>query len=379
MEESIEQSTAVNEDTEYDYAGISDEELFKLPIEDIMAHALKSSSDSSSNNYVNEDNKDSEKDKQEQSDEDAVPVEDSHTTEEQPDMDSTVVKEQPDSKADSDSLKADKYKEFYDKANSISFKANGKKVTIEDPEDLISLAQQGVDYRKKTQELAPIRKLSLTLEKEGITENDLSLLIDVYNGDVEATKALLKRSKIDPLDLDLEQTLYTPKNNLVTDTEVAFKNVADTIAKSPYADKVYNTLKSWDKASVSHIYSNPLYLENLNNEVGSERFDTIQERMDKDRFLGRNEHLLDLDLYGKYAEQYDKEHSASTKPKEVEKVNVKKDLDVSKNGAKLAKSGSTRSAVTFEEKLSSVAKGSAEYDRILEKELGLSTNFLKGI
>ena len=83
------------------------------------------------------------------------------------------------------------------------FKANGKEIAPRTVEDVVQLMQMGANYTKKMQSIAPMRKAVESLSNAGIdSEEKLSYLIDLYKGDKEAIKQLLKNNQIDAMDLD---------------------------------------------------------------------------------------------------------------------------------------------------------------------------------
>lgn len=62
------------------------------------------------------------------------------------------------------------YKSFYNTVMA-PFKANGKEIKLQNAQEAIQLMQQGANYTRKMQSIAPYRKLISTLEDNGLITN----------------------------------------------------------------------------------------------------------------------------------------------------------------------------------------------------------------
>lgn len=177
------------------------------------------------------------------------------------------------------------------------FKANGKEITPRNLEDVIKLMQMGANYTKKMQTLAPVKRAYESLNKADIKEEDLSFLIDIHKGDVEAIKQLLQRHKIDPMELDLESSSYKANNkNIATDEEIEFSDVLRDINSSlPKIKEIMDT--KWDSASKQKLVSNPSLLKALHEEIELGRFDEVQARVELEKTFGKYQGYSDLEAY----------------------------------------------------------------------------------
>lgn len=143
--------------------------------------------------------------------------EDDHTTPDQTEEDDDAEElEAEDDSAESDDSEAETveeevdaeeaafdYKAAYEQITA-PFKANGREMKVESPEEAVRLMQQGANYVKKMQALKPHLKMVRMLENNGLLdEGRLNFLIDVSRKDPGAIKKLLKDANIDPMDLDL--------------------------------------------------------------------------------------------------------------------------------------------------------------------------------
>ena len=154
------------------------------------------------------------------------------------------------------------------------FKANGKEIAPRTVEDVVQLMQMGANYTKKMQSIAPMRKAVESLSNAGIdSEEKLSYLIDLYKGDKEAIKQLLKNNQIDAMDLDLDEVNYNPnKQNIASDADVKFAETLSNINESlPQIQNIMD--KQWDAESKRILLSDPRALQALHEEIQMGRFD----------------------------------------------------------------------------------------------------------
>lgn len=259
-----------------------------------------------------EDEEDKETVSEKEDDETEVTVEDTN------DVDSN--EEQKDDSSSTDSSSTIDYKAAYETIFK-PFKANGKEITPRNVDDVINLMQMGANYTKKMQVIAPMKKVIESLNKAEIDEKNLNFLIDVYKGDKEAIKKLLKKHSVDPIELDLDETNYVPKNNIVSDEDVEFSDVLDDIRDSlPKIQDIINS--KWDKNSKDKLLSDPKLLRALHEEIQYGRFDKIQAQVEMEKMFGRYRGVSDLDAYidivtkavQKESQQHQPESKVETKP-----------------------------------------------------------------
>ena len=176
------------------------------------------------------------------------------------------------------------------------FKANGKEIAPRTPEDVISLMQMGANYTKKMQLMAPMRKTFESLNRAEIGEQDLNFLIDLHKGDKEAIKKLLEKHKVDPIDLDMDNTNYVPKNNMLSDADVEYSEALDDIQSS--IPKIQEIITSkWDKQSKELLLEDPNLMKALHEEIQMGRFDEVQNRLEIEKTFGRYKGTPDVKAY----------------------------------------------------------------------------------
>lgn len=180
------------------------------------------------------------------------------------------------------------YEENYKKLMA-PFKANGKEIKLDKPEDLIKLAQMGANYTKKMQALQPHMKMMRMLENHGLAdEGKLNFLIDLYKKDPKAIQQLVKDSGIDPLDIDSEsKETYKPNNYAVPDAELAFSSTVTEVRDSSEGQELINEVGTqWDKESKEIIWTNPDILRHMTAQRQTGIYQTIVTEIERQKMLG---------------------------------------------------------------------------------------------
>ena len=196
---------------------------------------------------------------------------------------------------------AEQYEQFY-KTVMAPIKANGKLIKLNSANDVISLIQQGANYTKKMQSIAPYRKQLKMLEDNDLLDNDkLRFLVDVAKGDKDAIKKLLADSKIDANDLsgyDDDEELdeegnpkpkaYYPKTPTVSDQEVAWSDAWKELLEQEKLDNVdtHSVIMNMDAASQRQVYENPQILGLMHMTQACGAYDKIVAEMDRLKTLG---------------------------------------------------------------------------------------------
>lgn len=179
-------------------------------------------------------------------------------------------------------------KEFYKKITS-PFKAGGKELSIRNADEAIRLAQQGVGYTQRMQELAPHRKIIMMLEKQGLLNDpsQLSFLLDIHNRDQEAIKKLLVDSKIDPMDIDTSVApAYQAGNHQISDSDFAFRTQVEDIMATENGKETLEVLGKWDQASQEALYKNPSDIRVIHEHIQSGLYRQIDAEISRYKSLG---------------------------------------------------------------------------------------------
>lgn len=190
----------------------------------------------------------------------------------------------------SEGLPADfDYKAGYERLMA-PFKANGKMITPQSPEEAISLMQMGANYTRKMQALQPYRKVMLMLENNGLMDEDkLSYLIDLDKKNPEAIRKLLKDSGTDPLDIDMEGEInYQKGNHRVSDTEAAFATELDDLKSTPEGQATLGVIsQTWDEASKNALFENRGLLQTIQSQRENGIYDIITNEINRLNMLGQ--------------------------------------------------------------------------------------------
>ena len=168
-------------------------------------------------------------------------------------------------------------------------KANGKEIQLKSHTELVQLAQQGANYTRKMQDIAPHRKTLLMLENNGIDQEQLSYLIDLSKKDPAAIQKLLKDSAINPLDIDVEaEPTYQGGNHRVSDEEANFRAAIDDASVSETGRVVIQAINgTWDQASKELLFSQPGIIETMIQQQEAGFYERIAGEVDRRRVLGQ--------------------------------------------------------------------------------------------
>jgi hypothetical protein len=189
-------------------------------------------------------------------------------------------------------------KQFYEQLTA-PLKASGKELKFNDPAEMRRLMQMGVDYNEKMAAFKPHRKMLKLLENNGLLdEQKLSFYIDVDKGNPAAIAKLLKDSKVDPMDLNVDQDGYEAKTYSVDDREIELDAVLDDLRGSAhYAQLLETVSKKWDTASKQIIHNNPAILNSINDHMASGVYDVVTTEVVRQQALGKLKGLSYLEAY----------------------------------------------------------------------------------
>lgn len=180
------------------------------------------------------------------------------------------------------------YKAFHDQVMA-PFQANGKTIQLRSVDEAIQLMQQGANYTRKMQAIAPHRKVLMMLENNGLLdESKLSRLIDLEKKNPDAIRALVKEAGIDPLDIDVhEESTYTPGNHAVPDEAVAFQTTLDEVSSTPDGQETVRQITaSWDPESKAELWKDPSILGTIHQQRISGVYDRVVAEIERQRTIG---------------------------------------------------------------------------------------------
>lgn len=297
---------------------MTDEQLFNMSDEDLEAAFIEAKADMMSPDTTYEevnsdyDNNDDEVEYLEQPDEDSdddtsIENEDYETTDDESDT--------TDDELDGDIEEEEEYTEPVMEEAPVEiqpiqkqkFKANGKEYEFTDDEirtQFPKIFGQAMDYTRKMQAIKPWRKTIDAIEGAKLNHDDVNLMIDVLKGDKDAVAAVLKRTGVDALDLDVDNSKYVAKDYGRNETELAIKDVVDKISVDPEYNMTHRVLSSeWDDRSFKEMTDDPELIELLHMDVKSGMFNKVQPIAEKLKVYGRGA-KSDLDYYKEAAGIY---------------------------------------------------------------------------
>lgn len=199
--------------------------------------------------------------------------------------------QKPDDKPESGEAPAPvNYEEAYKKIMA-PFKANGKTITLNNPDEVVQLMQRGANYTKKMQALQPSMKILRMLQDNGLHDEDaISHVIDIMKGDKGAIQHLLKQKGVDVLDFDNESgKQYTPGNHKISDGTMNLIATLSDITETDHGKEIVAEAQSWDRPSKEAIFANPQVLELLARHRADGYYDQITGEIEKQRALGNSE------------------------------------------------------------------------------------------
>lgn len=195
-------------------------------------------------------------------------------------------------------------------SEKIKYKANGKDYEFTQEEILQQFPKvfgQAVDYTKKMQTIKPWRKTIDAIEQAKLSHQDVSLMIDALQGNKDAISSLLKRTGVDSLELDTENSKYVPNNYGRDEEVIEIEGIIDQISKDPEYEITKNVLaREWDDKSWKEMTSNPELIKGLHVDVKSGMYTKLAPIAEKLKLFdgGRRS---DLEYYGAAAAEHNRD------------------------------------------------------------------------
>ena len=182
----------------------------------------------------------------------------------------------------------------------LVFKANGREFKFTQDEMLEQFPKifgQAMDYTKKTQAMKPWRKTIDAIEQAKLGHEDINLMIDVMKGNKEAIAEVMKRTGVDSLEIDTENSKYTPNDYGRDDKALAIKDIVEEISADKEYEITHRVLsKEWDEKSFREMTEDPDLIRLLHVDVKTGMFDKVQPIADKIKVFDRGS-KSDLEYY----------------------------------------------------------------------------------
>jgi hypothetical protein len=313
--------------TEWDVTK-EEEELFKMTEDEYLNKKESSSSESPEPDDVDEEYDDNDLD---QPDDDENSHEESNNDEADDDseeVDEPVSKDTPDEEKDGDNqskeeVKAEesKVKEGAEKLKPL--KIAGKEIPIDNIDELYTLAQQGLDYTRKTSAIAPYRRMISAIEENKLGEEDVYTLIDALKGNKDAIAHLAKRSGVDIDEIDSKVEGFKPNQYGKSGVELQLQETVRELQSDPVGKELLSFVdKEFDDASLDVIRKDPSILKGLSADKERGLFDELYPLAQKLKLLDGSR-SSDIDYYVQAARQHATKVNNTTK--DVQQPEPKRD------------------------------------------------------
>lgn len=233
------------------------------------------------------------------------------------------------------------YKKFYEQVALAKFTANGREVEgFKDPQDLIRAQQMLHGYSDKMKVFKEYKKFLKPLEERAVTSDPdkFNLAMSLLDGDIEAVKKVIKDKGIDPLELDLDDVRYTPKNTLPSEAQLLIEEVSAQARDLGVEDKFHRVLtKDFDDKSLEEFINNGAVRRDLVQHLKDGTYDIVQDEIKRMELLDSANELDSISSVDKYRmaiQRLSAKASAETaKVQEVQKVQKETEIDRAKQEA----------------------------------------------
>lgn len=205
-----------------------------------------------------------------------------------------------DAKTDPESQNVADPQAFYDAIVGKPFKANGREITVQTPEEVIQLMQMGANYHEKMAALKPSRRIMKMLENENLMdEQQLGFLIDLHKKDPKAIAKLVQDSGIDLMEFDVEQGAgYKSQHQAPPEVQIELADTVQELQHNPgFKEVLTHVTTVWDAQSQDMIANNPGLLRVLDAQKASGNFDIIANEVQRLRTFGQLNGMTSLQAH----------------------------------------------------------------------------------
>jgi len=254
------------------------------------------------------------------------------------------------------------YKGFYEKVALAKFTANGREVEgFKDPEDLVRAQQMLHGYSDKMKVFKEYKKFLKPLEERGVIADPdkFNLAMSLLDGDPEALKKVIKDKGMDPMEMDLEDIKYTPKNSIATEAQLVIDEAYTQATDLGVADKFNKVLtKDWDVDSLQEMVNNTAVRNDLLAHLKDGTYDMVQAEIRRMELLDSRGELDSVSSVDKYRKAIAR--LQQNQPKAVTAPVQPKVDNTAKIEAEKAKIEKDRQAAEFKKKAAEKEKAVAE-------------------
>jgi hypothetical protein len=262
------------------------------------------------------------------------------------------------------------YKTAY--KNLLKFKADGQDIELNDVNELVSLAQKGVNYTRKTKEISQYNKYIKTLKDNELLDDDkINFLIDLHKGDKQAITKHLKELNVNPVELDTDsETTYKSKSYVPDDVTIQKQSYVENLYSDPDGKAVIDDINNWDDISINSIAENVAQLADLTQHKKLGYYDIIIKEIHRQELLGNLSNIPYLDAYasiGKQLVEQGKLGNVTPNPQPQKVVDVKKAVtDIKLNQTNIQKLSPLSGKTTSKQELDPGSMNDEEFVKYMK-------------
>ena len=201
-------------------------------------------------------------------------------------------------------------------------------------------------YDRNKEQLAVLEGV----KEQGLSEQDLYLLVEAKKGNKQALAKLLKEANVDPYELDpeeLDADGYKPNEYKVDPKIVEVKSIIDDVKQNETAFKTFNYIlnNEFNESDRAKAFEDPNLLSFLGETIKSGIFDKIAPNYTKRKIMGENPISAYIDAYDDYMKEI-----SNTKQETVNKAKQENKNKVTKRkkaseGTKKSRSNKVKKSV----------------------------------
>lgn len=176
------------------------------------------------------------------------------------------------------------YKAAYESIIGRTFKAGGKDITVQTPEEAVKLMQMGVGFHQKMSKMAHAERIIATLqENDLLSEEKINELVDISKKNPEAIIALVQSAGLEPHQLvpSGDAQPYTPGNHVLPEAQILFRNSVDSIREQGGEEFLAHVAQDWDVTSRAEVYKDPNALAMIYGHKQSGLYDQISSEVQR--------------------------------------------------------------------------------------------------
>ena len=207
-------------------------------------------------------------------------------------------------------------------------KAVGKKFKITDAKEVRQLMQKGMDYQRKTEELASMRRVQNTLKKHGLLDpQQIAYAAELLQGNPLAIARLIKDKEVDLYEVDDDATdnfKVTPVQFTEDPTENLVNYLSDNREDSSIAE-MFEVAKTFDEQSADAIIKDPTLLRVLADHKEQGIYDNLMQKVEHSRAVNGSTKPILAEYYEHFQSEYGNQNGNGTAQADKKQTNANSD------------------------------------------------------